>query len=715
MAKDLVIVESPAKARTVGRFLGKNYDVKASMGHVRDLPRKKLGVDIGDDGFVPTYTVSADKRKIVAELKKAAASAGLVYLATDPDREGEAISWHLIEAANIDIEKTRRVVFHEITKPAIEEAFANTRDIDVDLVDAQQARRVLDRLVGYTLSPVLWSKVKKGTSAGRVQSVALRMVVDRQHQIEAFKPVEYWTIDALLGVKPKENLLKASLVSIEGSKKKPEINNENDAALILKDLKDSGFVVRSYITKESKRRPSAPFITSTLQQEASRRLRFSASRTMVLAQQLYEGIDMGPAGIEGLITYMRTDSTNISAGALTEAKEYINGKYGSDYSLEKPRTFSKKVRGAQEAHEAIRPTSVLRTPEALRDQLDRDQYRLYDLIWKRLVASQMAEALYDRTTVEFDSKSVSSSKVYTFRATGSVLKFDGFRILYTEAKDDETEEEEKGLPILTNGQEMHRDELIKEQHFTEPPPKFTEASLIRNLESEGIGRPSTYASIIGTILERDYVRRDRGRITPTKLGIAVTEFLKEHFEDIVDVGFTAGMEKQLDDIAEGLMQWNPMLQEFYEPFDQAIETAKVEAVRVPREKIDEESDEVCEKCERPMVIRGGRNGRFIACSGFPDCKNTKPLIIGIKCRECNVGELAERKSKRGIFFGCTNYPDCKFAVNTKPISNPCPDCDGILLPSGRDNVRCPSKECGFRGSITEFEEEAETVNAGSVS
>ena len=715
MAKDLVIVESPAKARTVGRFLGENYDVKASMGHVRDLPRKKLGVDIGDDGFVPIYTVSADKRKIVAELKKAAASAGLVYLATDPDREGEAISWHLIEAANIDIEKTRRVVFHEITKPAIEEAFANTRDIDVDLVDAQQARRVLDRLVGYTLSPVLWSKVKKGTSAGRVQSVALRMVVDRQHQIEAFKPVEYWTIDALLGIKPKENLLKASLVSIEGSKKKPEMNNENDAALILKDLKDSGFVVRSYITKESKRRPSAPFITSTLQQEASRRLRFSASRTMVLAQQLYEGIDMGPAGIEGLITYMRTDSTNISAGALTEAKEYINGKYGSGYSLEKPRTFSKKVRGAQEAHEAIRPTSVLRTPEALRDKLDRDQYRLYDLIWKRLVASQMAEALYDRTTVEFDSKSVSSSKVYTFRATGSVLKFDGFRILYTEAKDDETEEEEKGLPILTNGQEMHCDELIKEQHFTEPPPKFTEASLIRNLESEGIGRPSTYASIIGTILERDYVRRDRGRITPTKLGIAVTEFLKEHFEDIVDVGFTAGMEKQLDDIAEGLMQWNPMLQEFYEPFDQAIETAKVEAVRVPREKIDEESDEVCEKCERPMVIRGGRNGRFIACSGFPDCKNTKPLTIGIKCRECNVGELAERKSKRGIFFGCTNYPDCKFAVNTKPISNPCPDCDGILLPSGRDNVRCPSKECGFRGSITEFEEEAETVNAGSAS
>ncbi|SVA05562.1 uncharacterized protein METZ01_LOCUS58416 [marine metagenome] len=710
MAKDLVIVESPAKARTVGRFLGKDYDVKASMGHVRDLPRKKLGVEIGDNGFIPTYTVT--NRQIVSELKKAAATAGTVYLATDPDREGEAISWHLVEAAKIDVNKTQRVVFHEITKPAIEEAFANTRDIDVDLVDAQQARRVLDRLVGYILSPVLWSKVKKGTSAGRVQSVALRMVVDRQDEIDAFKPVEYWTIDALLGVKPKENLLEASLVSIEGSKKKPEISNENDAALILKDLKGSGFVVQSYITKESKRRPSAPFITSTLQQEASRRLRFSASRTMILAQQLYEGIDMGAAGVEGLITYMRTDSTNVSAVALTEASEYINDKYGSGYALEKPRIFSKKVQGAQEAHEAIRPTSVLRTPETLRHKLDRDQYRLYDLIWKRLVASQMAEALYDRTTVDFGAKSVSSAKAYTFRSTGSVLKFDGFRVLYTEAKDDETEEEEKGLPILSNGQEMHCNELIKDQHFTEPPPKFSEASLIRNLESEGIGRPSTYASIIGTILERDYVRRDRGRITPTKLGIAVTEFLKEHFEDIVDVGFTAGMEKQLDDIAEGLMQWNPMLQEFYGPFDQAIETAKVEAVRVPREKIDEESDQICEKCERPMVIRGGRNGRFIACSGFPDCKNTKPLTIGIKCRECNVGELAERKSKRGIFFGCTNYPDCNFAVNTKPISNPCPDCDGILLPSGRDNVRCASKECGFRGSITEFEEEAESVNAG---
>ena len=713
MPKNLVIVESPAKARTVGRFLGKDYDVKASMGHVRDLPRKKLGVDIGDNGFIPTYTVSSDKRKIVSELKKAAATANTVYLATDPDREGEAISWHLVEAAKIDIDKTKRVVFHEITKPAIEEAFANTRDIDVDLVDAQQARRVLDRLVGYTLSPVLWSKVKKGTSAGRVQSVALKMVVDRENEIKSFEPVEYWSIDALLGITSEESVLKASLTSIDKAKKKPEINNQQEAYEILQDLDGAGFRVIDYTTKESKRRPSAPFITSTLQQEASRRLRFSASRTMTLAQQLYEGIDMGSEGVEGLITYMRTDSTNVSAIALTEAKEYITGRYGLNYALETPRTFSKRVQGAQEAHEAIRPTSVLRTPESLKDKLDRDQYRLYDLIWKRLVASQMAEAIYDRTAIDFDSNRSVSSKVYTFRSTGSVLKFDGFRILYTEAKDDEEEEEEKGLPLLSTGQEMHCNEIIKEQHFTEPPPRFTEASLIRNLEGEGIGRPSTYASIIGTIQERDYVRRERGRFEPTKLGIAVTEFLEEHFEDIVDVGFTAGMEKQLDDIAEGLIQWNPMLQEFYEPFDQAIETAKIEAVRVPREKIDEESDQVCEKCERPMVIRGGRNGRFIACSGFPDCKNTKPLTIGIKCRECNVGELAERKSKRGIFFGCTNYPDCKFAVNTKPIANPCPDCDGILIPSGRDNVRCPSKECGFRGSMEEFEEDETQVELAS--
>ena len=713
MPKNLVIVESPAKARTVGRFLGKDYDVKASMGHVRDLPRKKLGVDIGDNGFIPTYTVSSDKRKIVSELKKAAATANTVYLATDPDREGEAISWHLVEAAKIDIDKTKRVVFHEITKPAIEEAFANTRDIDVDLVDAQQARRVLDRLVGYTLSPVLWSKVKKGTSAGRVQSVALKMVVDRENEIKSFEPMEYWSIDALLGITSEESVLKASLTSIDKAKKKPEINNEKEASEILQDLDGAGFRVIDYTTKESKRRPSAPFITSTLQQEASRRLRFSASRTMTLAQQLYEGIDMGSEGVEGLITYMRTDSTNVSAIALTEAKEYITGRYGLNYALETPRTFSKRVQGAQEAHEAIRPTSVLRTPESLKDKLDRDQYRLYDLIWKRLVASQMAEAIYDRTAIDFDSNRSVSSKVYTFRSTGSVLKFDGFRILYTEAKDDEEEEEEKGLPLLSTGQEMHCNEIIKEQHFTEPPPRFTEASLIRNLEGEGIGRPSTYASIIGTIQERDYVRRERGRFEPTKLGIAVTEFLEEHFEDIVDVGFTAGMEKQLDDIAEGLIQWNPMLQEFYEPFDQAIETAKIEAVRVPREKIDEESDQVCEKCERPMVIRGGRNGRFIACSGFPDCKNTKPLTIGIKCRECNVGELAERKSKRGIFFGCTNYPDCKFAVNTKPIANPCPDCDGILIPSGRDNVRCPSKECGFRGSMEEFEEDGTQVELAS--
>ena len=440
--KSLVIVESPAKARTVGQILGRKYVVTASQGHVRDLPKSKIGVDVDQD-FEPSYVIMKDKQSLLTQIKKAGNEAKEVFLATDPDREGEAISWHLQNAANWGDLKVapKRVVFHEITKEAVEEAFKTPREIDMQLVNAQQARRILDRLVGYQISPLLWRRVQRGTSAGRVQSVALKMVVDREKEIESFQPVEYWSIEALLGLTSGESVLKAALTSIDKAKKKPEINNQKEASEILDDLKGTGFKVSEYTTKEGKRRPSAPFITSTLQQEASRRLRFSASRTMTLAQQLYEGIDMGTEGVEGLITYMRTDSTNVSAIALTEASEYITGKYGSNYALEKPRVFSKRVQGAQEAHEAIRPTSVLRTPESLRDKLDRDQYRLYDLIWKRLVASQMAESVYDRTTIDLDSNSSVSSKVYTFRATGSVLKFDGFRILYTEARDDEDEEE----------------------------------------------------------------------------------------------------------------------------------------------------------------------------------------------------------------------------------------------------------------------------------
>ena len=693
---DLVIVESPAKARTVGRFLGKKFSVKASMGHVRDLPRRKLGVEINEDSFVPTYTVSVDKRKIVAELKKAAADADIVYLATDPDREGEAIAWHLLEAAKIDLDKARRVVFHEITESAIEEAFSNPRNLDTNLVNAQQARRILDRLVGYELSPVLWSKVKKGTSAGRVQSVAVRMVVDREKEIGAFNPKEFWTLQATFS-KRQNGLFTASLTSVNG--KKPDISTKASSDEIIGDLDNSKFSVSSYETKESRRRPAAPFITSTLQQEASRRLRYSASRTMTLAQQLYEGIESSGADQTGLITYMRTDSTNVAASALSETATYINEKYGANYIPETPRVYSKRVRGAQEAHEAIRPTSIFRTPASLRSSLNGDQFRLYDLIWKRMVASQMTDALYDRTVIDVSASGVHSGREFGFRATGLVPTFDGFRILYTEGRDDvdDSEEDERGLPILKKNDDLKCESLSGEQKFTQPPPRYTEPTLIRSLEKEGIGRPSTYASIIGTIQDRDYVRKDVGRFVPTKLGIVVTEFLQEYFENIMDIGFTAEMEKKLDDIAEGDEQWNPMLLSFYEPFDISIGVAKENAQRVDRSKLDEETDQVCEQCERPMVIRGGRNGRFIACTGFPDCKNTKPLLVGVKCPECVPGGLAERKSKRGVFYGCTNYPECKFAVNTMPLSQPCPDCDGLLLPARGQNARCASKECGYRG------------------
>ena len=693
---DLVIVESPAKARTVGRFLGKKFSVKASMGHVRDVPRRKLGVEINEDSFIPTYTVSVDKRKVVAELKKAAADAEIVYLATDPDREGEAIAWHLLEAAKIDLDKARRVVFHEITESAIEEAFSNPRNLDTNLVNAQQARRILDRLVGYELSPVLWSKVKKGTSAGRVQSVAVRMVVDREKEIGAFNAKEFWTLKATFSKRQNE-LFTASLTSVNG--KKPDISTKASSDEIIGDLDNSNFSVSSYETKESRRRPAAPFITSTLQQEASRRLRYSASRTMTLAQQLYEGIESSGADQTGLITYMRTDSTNVAASALSETATYINDKYGAGYIPETPRVYSKRVRGAQEAHEAIRPTSIFRTPASLRSSLNGDQFRLYDLIWKRMVASQMTDALYDRTVIDVSASGVHSGREFGFRATGLVPTFDGFRILYTEGRDDvdDSEEDERGLPILKKNDDLKCESLSGEQKFTQPPPRYTEPTLIRSLEKEGIGRPSTYASIIGTIQDRDYVRKDVGRFVPTKLGIVVTEFLQEYFENIMDIGFTAEMEKKLDDIAEGDEQWNPMLLSFYEPFDISIGVAKEKAQRVDRSKLDEETDQVCEQCERPMVIRGGRNGRFIACTGFPDCKNTKPLLVGVKCPECVPGGLAERKSRRGVFYGCTNYPDCKFAVNTMPLSQPCPDCDGLLLPARGQNARCASKECGYRG------------------
>ena len=760
MAKDLVVVESPAKARTVGRFLGSRYSTLASMGHVRDLPKGKMGVEIDDEGFHPTYTVMPDKKKIVTQLRKASKDAEIVYLATDPDREGEAISWHLLSAANIAPSKVKRVVFHEITKEAINEAFDHPRELDYNLIDAQQARRILDRLVGYRLSPVLWGKVRRGLSAGRVQSVALRLVVDREREIDAFVPVEYWSIDAMLAKHEQSDAkrieFKAALHSLKG-KRRIEIGDGERAHELTTDLDGAGFSVESVRKRETRRRPAAPFITSTLQQEASRKLRFTARRTMQVAQQLYEGLSIGDEGEVGLITYMRTDSTNVAAPALKEASDYIKAKFGSKYAPKAPRTYTKKVKGAQEAHEAIRPTSILRAPQEIRAYLNNEQFRLYDLIWKRMLASQMTDALFDSTRVDISAKSGKSANEYLFRATGSVLKFAGFRTLYMEGSDDndDADEDTPPLPELAGGDALDCLSITPDQHFTQPPPRFTEPTLIRALEEQGIGRPSTYAPILGTIVDRDYVLKDGGRFVPTRLGIVVTDLLTANFPDVMNVGFTAMMEQQLDNIAEGQRAWEPMLKEFYDPFDELIEKTMKEAERVPRElleeetgefcekcespmviksgrygrfmacsgypeckntrpveseeeravreRVSEETDAHCEKCERPMVVKSGRNGRFLACSGYPECKNAKPLPVGVDCPKCG-GDLVERK-QRGrngkIFYGCINYPECKSVVN--PLAQPCPDCGKLLASAGRRKARCLDDACGYEGAVPQAE------------
>ena len=710
MAKNLVIVESPAKARTVGRFLGKDYKAEASMGHVRDLPQRDLGVEITNGRFKPVYKVLPDKRKVVSGLARAAKEASTVYLATDPDREGEAISWHLLEASSIDPSKTRRVVFHEITRDAIEEAFRHPRELDENLIDAQQARRVLDRLVGYRLSPLLWRKVRRGLSAGRVQSVALRLIVDREEEIARFVPVEYWTIDAALA---KDGAgFKARLRSVKGKRGTIEIGSEAESSAILKDLDGAGFSVDSVKKREARSRPAPPFITSTLQQEAARKLRFTARRTMQVAQQLYEGLPLGDEGPTGLITYMRTDSTNVASAALSEAAAYIRRRFGPEYAPKSPRQYRRKVKGAQEAHEAVRPTSIGREPDALRRHLTNEQFRLYDLIWRRMLASQMSDALFDATTVDIAAKCAGAETVYLFRATGSILKFKGFRTLYMEDKDDSDDQDRDSAPLpeLQAGDALECRKLMPEQHFTQPPPRYSEASVIKALEENGIGRPSTYAPIIATILDRDYVRKESGRFVPTKLGTAVTGLLTAHFSNIMEVGFTARIEDELDDIANGEKAWEPMLKDFYGPFDEALELAMERAERVPRDQIDEESNEVCEKCERPMVIKSGRFGRFLSCSGFPECKNSRPLLsrIGVDCPECG-NDLVERKGRgRGgrRFYGCTGYPACDFATRSRPLPQPCPECGEMLLASGRSNARCSS--CSFKGPVPK-EEPAEAA------
>jgi DNA topoisomerase-1 len=626
--KSLVIVESPAKARTVGRFLGDDYIVKASMGHVRDLPARDIGVDIKAD-FAPTYVQVRGRATVIADIEKAARGAGAIYLATDPDREGEAISWHLVEAAKLkQHDNLKRVVFHEITRDAIEEAFSHPREIDMQLVNAQQARRILDRIVGYQLSPVLWSKVRRGLSAGRVQSVALRLIVDREREIEAFKPEEYWviTVDLAAEKNGQAQKFRANLYQLDGEKGRPKVGDRKQAGAIVADLESASYSVSNVARREVKQRPRAPFTTSTLQQQSARTLRYNAQRTMRIAQQLYEGIQMGDGEPVGLITYMRTDSTNISASALSEANDFIKSTFGPDYA-DKPRVYRTRSRNAQEAHEAIRPTSVANTPERVAQYLEADHLRLYELIWKRMVASQMSDAIVDQTTVDIEAAST-SGRTHTVRATGSIIKFPGFRTLYIEEKDEDDESEEsRELPNLNEGDTPTREKVNSDQKFTQPPPRFTEANLIRSLEELGIGRPSTYATIVSTIETRQYVERVASRFKPTQIGTVVADLLKEHFPSIMDTGFTADMESKLDAIADGDLEWVPMLSEFYVPFEQRVKTTMAEAPRVDRAKLVEESDEQCDGGES-MVIRTGRFGKFLSCPKFPDCRVAFPLKPG---------------------------------------------------------------------------------------
>lgn len=706
MKKSLVVVESPTKAKTISRFLGRGYQVKASMGHVRDLPKSKLGVDI-DDGYKPTYINVRGMGGVIRELKAAAKDADTVLFATDPDREGEAISWHLAHLLGIDPASKCRIEFNEITKNAIREAIKNPRQIDIDYVNAQQARRVLDRLVGYKLSPFLWRKVKRGLSAGRVQSVALRLIVDREREIEAFVPEEYWTIEVDLEPLAADETTKpasfegqesasfrftARLVSESG--KKVHIPNEDEADRIRCDLEQASFVVTAIARKEKRRSPSPPFTTSTLQQEASRKLGFSPSRTMRVAQQLYEGIDIGSEGTVGLITYMRTDSTRVASEAQTEARSYIESAYGKQFVPSRPYQYKSRG-GAQDAHEAIRPTSSSRLPDALKPYLTADQYKLYRLIWLRFIASQMSAAVYDSVAVDIQAG------VYGLRASGSRLIFPGFLSVYEEGRDAATEADEGfDLPQLDEGEQLRRIEVRPEQHFTQPPPRYTEATLIRTLEENGVGRPSTYVSIIDTIRKRNYVYLEDRQFRPTDLGVAVNDLLAEYFPSIVDIEFTANLEQDLDKIAEGQAAWDEVVDDFYKPFEQTLETAmkNAETVSVP----DQESDEKCPQCGRNLVYKDGRYGRFLACPGFPECRFTKPLIeeLDVACPECAIGRVVKRRSRRGrAFYACSRYPDCRFTSWNEPTNDKCPQCGSYMVKKNSkrsgNQLACSDKTCGY--------------------
>ena len=680
----LVIVESPAKARTVGRFLGKNYTVRASVGHVRDLLRSELSVDVDND-FKPKYRVPNEKRQVVKELKELASKAEEIYLATDPDREGEAIAWHLMEAAAIDPKISRRVVFHEITQPAVAEAFSNPRDINMDLVDAQQARRILDRLVGYSISPILWEKVRSRLSAGRVQSVALKLVVDREREIENFNSVEFWSIHGQLQQVGLRQAYVAKLVKINGTD--AELPNETVARGLILDLESAAYKITEIRKGERRRRPNPPFTTSTLQQEASKRLGFTARKTMAVAQQLYEGLNVGEDGETGLITYMRTDSTNVAEVAQKEARAYIQQVYGKSYAPKTMPKYRTKSAGAQEAHGAIRPTSTLRSPEGLKGYLSGEQLKLYTLIWQRFVASQMEDAVFDTATVEINGQSRSA---YIFRAAGNTLKFNGFLAVYSDSKEDETEEEENAkIPagLLENAaQELKK--LIPEQHFTQPPPRYTEATLVQTLDENGIGRPSTYAPILSTIQERGYVVRESKRLLPTETGFIVNDLLTQSFPDIDDVSFTAKMEEDLDAVATGKKHWRSVISNFYKKFEPEVRRAK-EQLPVTKPSL-ELIGRKCPECGNDLVMRHGRFGKFISCSTFPTCRYSEQVVqkIGVKCPE-DGGDLIERRTKKGSpFYGCSNYPKCKFISWKRPIKTPCPDCSGMLVQLTKNKTQC---------------------------
>ena len=669
MSDYLVIVESPSKAKTIEKYLGKKYKVVASMGHVRDLPKSQMGIEVKNN-FTPKYITIRGKGPVLKDLKSAAKKAKKVYLAADPDREGEAIAWHLANTLNVDVESDCRVVFNEITKDAIKESFKHPRAINMNLVDAQQARRILDRLVGYNISPLLWKKVKKGLSAGRVQSVAVRLIIEREREIQNFEPEEFWTIKTEF-VKGKDTF-EASFYGVDGEK--VQLTNETQVNEIIEQMKDNAFSVENVTRKERKRNPALPFTTSSLQQEAARKLNMRAKKTMMLAQQLYEGIDLGKQGTVGLITYMRTDSTRISETAQTEARTYITEAYGTEYIGTEKKKETKKS-NAQDAHEAIRPTSVMRKPEELKSFLGRDQLRLYKLIWERFVASQMASAIMDTVTARLINNNVQ------FRASGSVVKFPGFMKVYVESKDDGAEEKDKMLPPLEVGETVFSKDLEPKQHFTQPPPRYTEARLVRTLEELGIGRPSTYVPTLETIQKRGYVGLDNKRFVPTELGEIVIELILEFFPEIINIEFTANMEQSLDEVEEGNANWVKIVDDFYVGFEPRLEKAEKEMREV--EIKDEPAGEDCELCNHPMVFKMGKYGKFMACSNFPDCRNTKPIVkeIGVTCPKCDKGQIIERRSnkKKRLFYGCGTYPECDFVSWDKPIGRKCPKCEGMLV------------------------------------